>query len=569
MAKKIKNERCPLQGECGRSCEHVGAELKCDYYRNNGIGDNTIPDQEELRKQIERLKSQEDFEAEIAALPDDEDLPTIAENKLVYIPIGELYPHPDNPRKDLGDLTELAESIKAKGVMQNLTVVPRGEGGYTVIIGHRRMGASKLAGLTELPCVIVEMSPREQLATMLLENMQRSDLTAYEQAQGFQMMIDFGDTVEGIAEKTGFSKKTVKHRLEMAKLNKKTLQEVSVRQVTMDDFDKLSKIKSLKKRNEVLTKIGTFNFDSAVENALREELIAEKMPPFLQKAKELGATAMKDEDRWSNKYERIADIDVKVADVDKPLVPKKYQSTPLFYSVRDHWGTLEIYRKRPKDAAKKRPKAEIDREKAIDECKKDLKALTETARTLRGNFAKQLVMNSKNRERILAGAVAVLECGVVSYMYSVHSKTVLEFIGNETSTDYNKNQEVFQTALRETPNKVIPALIYLYFENDRNAKYYMEQYNDFPKHQKDEWLDMLYEWLVSLGYEMSDDEQQLMDGTHPLFANSDAPTEKIDTADDTVSQSEESNEDLNNAPPDKIVDQLREMYGAEERSEEK
>ena len=73
MAKKIKNERCPLQRECGRSCEHVGAELKCDYYRNNGIGDNTIPDQEELRKQIERLKDNEDFEAEIAALPDEEE----------------------------------------------------------------------------------------------------------------------------------------------------------------------------------------------------------------------------------------------------------------------------------------------------------------------------------------------------------------------------------------------------------------------------------------------------------------------------------------------------------------
>lgn len=114
-----------------------------------------------------------------------------AEKKLVYIPITEIHSHPDNPRKELGDLSELAESIKVKGVMQNLTVVPRAEGGYTVIIGHRRMGASKLAGLTELPCVIVEMSDKDQVATMLLENMQRSDLTVYEQAQGFQMMFDF------------------------------------------------------------------------------------------------------------------------------------------------------------------------------------------------------------------------------------------------------------------------------------------------------------------------------------------------------------------------------------------
>ena len=87
-----------------------------------------------------------------------------------------LTPHPDNPRKDLGDLTELAASIKENGVLQNLTVVPH-EDGYRVIIGHRRLEAAKLAGLTEVPCVIVDMSPKEQVQTMLLENMQRADLT--------------------------------------------------------------------------------------------------------------------------------------------------------------------------------------------------------------------------------------------------------------------------------------------------------------------------------------------------------------------------------------------------------
>lgn len=127
--------------------------------------------------------------------------------EIKYIPVSKLWRHPDNPRKDLGDVTELAESIKVNGVLQNLTVVPLigeitkkwdGES-YRVIIGHRRLAAAKLAGLEELPCVVVEMSEREQLSTMLTENMQRSDLTVYEQAQGFQMMLDMGDTVEDIA----------------------------------------------------------------------------------------------------------------------------------------------------------------------------------------------------------------------------------------------------------------------------------------------------------------------------------------------------------------------------------
>ena len=439
------------------------------------------------------------------------------EGALVYISVDELYPHPDNPRKELGDLTELAESVKSKGIMQNLTVVPRAEGGYTVIIGHRRSAAAKAAGLSTVPCVIVEMSEREQVATMLLENMQRVDLTAYEQAQGFQMMIDFGDTVEGIAEKTGFSKKTVKHRLEMAKLNKKILKEVSARQITMEDFDKLAKIKSLKKRNEVLDKIGTANFNNAVETAIKEELIAEKMPPFVEKAKALGAKEMKPDDRYSGKFEQINTIDVTMADADKPLVAKKYQGEQLFYATPYNWGRIEIYRKRPKEDVKKRPKAEIEREKAIDECKKELKALTETAKVLRSNFVKGLIMNSKNRDLVLSGAVKALEVGVISYMYSVHAKPILEFIGEETSNNYDENQKSFHKVLREKPGKAIPAMIYLYFENDPNEKYYMVQSNDFPKHDKNEWLDALYDWLISLGYEMSDDEKGLMDGTHPIF----------------------------------------------------
>ncbi|MBO6269431.1 MAG: ParB N-terminal domain-containing protein [Clostridium sp.] len=71
------------------------------------------------------------------------------------LPIENLLPHPLNPRKDLGDLTELADSIRAQGVLQNLTVVPEpleGPDKYRILIGHRRHAAAKLAGLTELPC---------------------------------------------------------------------------------------------------------------------------------------------------------------------------------------------------------------------------------------------------------------------------------------------------------------------------------------------------------------------------------------------------------------------------------
>lgn len=144
--------------------------------------------------------------------------------QIVNIAIDRLFPHADNPRKDLGDLSELAASIKASGVLQNLTVVPdepdNPDTDYTIIIGHRRYAAAKIAGLTELPCIVVEMSEREQLQTMLVENMQRSDLTVYEQAQGFQMMLNMGDSVAEIAEKSGFSQTTIRRRVKLLDLDR-------------------------------------------------------------------------------------------------------------------------------------------------------------------------------------------------------------------------------------------------------------------------------------------------------------------------------------------------------------
>lgn len=90
-----------------------------------------------------------------------------------------LMPHPDNPRKDLGDLKELADSIAEHGIMQNLTVVPEGNM-YKILIGHRRYAASE-GVLDELPCVVVNnLTYAQQVGVMLAENMQRADLTYIE-----------------------------------------------------------------------------------------------------------------------------------------------------------------------------------------------------------------------------------------------------------------------------------------------------------------------------------------------------------------------------------------------------
>lgn len=218
---------------------------------------------------------------------------------VTMIPVAQLHPHPDNPRKDLGDITELTASIKANGVLQNLTVVPRANpdvnyeelcrqyyadpteenrtklnqfrntDGYTVIIGHRRLAAAKVAGLTELPCIVVEdMTPEEQISTMMTENMQRSDLTVYEEAEGFQMMMDFGNSVEQVADKAGFSESTIRRRVKLLSLDRKEFKKSVKRGATLADFALLDKLDTEEAKNEVLKSVGTNNFRACLDRAL-------------------------------------------------------------------------------------------------------------------------------------------------------------------------------------------------------------------------------------------------------------------------------------------------------------
>lgn len=207
-------------------------------------------------------------------------------SELKYIDVNKIHPHPDNPRKELGDLKELAASIKENGIYQNLTVVPwfseitgkpcdtpdmQNEMGYRVVIGHRRLAAAKMAGLEKVPCIVSDMDKKEQVQCMLLENMQRSDLSLWEQAQGFQLMIDLGDSIEQIANKSGFSQSTVRRRVKLLELDPDKFKATRHRNVTIDDYEKLNRIKNIDYRNDVLEHIGTSNFNNELSKALQRE----------------------------------------------------------------------------------------------------------------------------------------------------------------------------------------------------------------------------------------------------------------------------------------------------------
>lgn len=193
--------------------------------------------------------------------------------EIIYISSAMLIPHPKNPRVDLGDLSELQESIKENGILQNLTVVPLDTAGaYQVVIGHRRLQAAINAGLDTLPCIVVEMSHEEQLSTMLLENMQRSDLTPYEQGLGFQQCLDFGMDEATISKRTGFKRKTVKSRLKLLELDQTKVKAAT--NATIDDFLKLEAIENVEQKNRLVGLIGTNNFNLEIEKAKAAESLS-------------------------------------------------------------------------------------------------------------------------------------------------------------------------------------------------------------------------------------------------------------------------------------------------------
>lgn len=163
--------------------------------------------------------------------------------RTVAIAIELLHPHPANPRKDLGDLDELAESIRAHGVRQNLLVVPDPDdaAAYRIVIGHRRTAAARLAGLATLPAILdTALTPTEQLELMLLENLQRTNLTAIEEADGYQGLLDLGLDEAAIAKNIGRSRATVASRLRLVQLPEKAREAVGAHQATLEDAELLA-----------------------------------------------------------------------------------------------------------------------------------------------------------------------------------------------------------------------------------------------------------------------------------------------------------------------------------------
>jgi len=151
-------------------------------------------------------------------------------NATITLKVGEIEPNRAQPRKEFNDaaLAELADSIQQHGVLQPLLVRPLFGGGYQIVAGERRWRAARMAGITEVPAVIREMSDSEVMELALIENLQREDLNPLEEAQGYQSLIDtYGFTQEEVSKTVGKSRPTVTNALRLLNLPKEILNMVN------------------------------------------------------------------------------------------------------------------------------------------------------------------------------------------------------------------------------------------------------------------------------------------------------------------------------------------------------
>lgn len=193
-------------------------------------------------------------------------------NEIKLINTSLIDPHPDNPRKNIGDVTDLAASIKTNGLLTPLSVVPNGSR-YRVIAGHRRLAACKQAGTGAVPCFVLDLDPLQQLEAMVTENCQREQLTVLEEADAIQGMLDFGATTANVAHRLGRSSDYVRDRAKAASIK------TEVRAVR-DDFGQISigQLVAIARydgqpdlQKKLAQAAGTSNFDYTLSRIERDE----------------------------------------------------------------------------------------------------------------------------------------------------------------------------------------------------------------------------------------------------------------------------------------------------------
>lgn len=415
---------------------------------------------------------------------------------ITSINVNRIVNHVNNPRKAYGDLTELRDSIARNGILQPLTVVPF-ENDYKVVIGHRRLEAAKQAGLEEVPCEVKEMSEEDQLNVMMMENMLRENLTAYEEAKGFQLMLDLGKSVETIAEETGFSQTTVRNRTRLLSLDETKFKDSVKRGATLSDLNKLYDIDDEHTRNAVLKYAGTNDFESKVKTAVQNQEDEKKVQAALEEAR-----------KWATEVESKAEIGKPVhyvGNISKyyPRVPA-HEDNKVYYMVKTSCGYDILEEGDDTEEAERKARQE-KAQRISSSLSREAKACYD----LRTEFIRNFGNFRKYGKAIMT---KFMQCALRDMNRTSWRSYDLQDLGNVLGVeDLENNLDRLNDFAME---KVALAAISVYLDKD-TACTWGDHWNGTEYVYIYEGNDKLMDWyafLLSIGYQPSTQETNMLNG---------------------------------------------------------
>ena len=210
-----------------------------------------------------------------ALLPEtDELLPNVVQE----IPVGDIDPNTDQPRRAFPEegMAQLSASVKEQGVLQPLLVRPMTNGGYQLVAGERRWRASKMAGLSEVPVVVQEMTDTEAMEIGLIENLQREDLNPIEEAQAYQrLMQEFSLKQEEIAERVSKNRTTITNCMRLLNLAPEVQQMLIDEMITAGHARAILSIADKEKQESIAMKV----FDEKLSVRETEALVKRMLEP--------------------------------------------------------------------------------------------------------------------------------------------------------------------------------------------------------------------------------------------------------------------------------------------------
>lgn len=422
------------------------------------------------------------------------------------IPVEKLSDSPDNPRREVGDVSDLALSFKSVGIIEPL-IVTQQNGGYMVVAGARRLAAAKEAGLPEVPCIVRELDAAARAEIMLVENIQRADLAPLEEASAYERLIDLtGYSQHQLADRIGRSQAHVSKRLALLTLPAKAKKALDNGGITVADAIELTKLADMPKRLERAMR--GHDVAWSVKNELREHQDLEKAGKAIQQLKAEGVKILDEREHGGHFQHYKAGRNALGSGYEEVRVsPKAHASEPCHAVVVTGDGTIQPVCTKParhaKGGASKAATGLSDSEKAKRRAKIDHNRARRTAAEGRGEFVSAAVASRVSAHTAL---MFIVDTWLVR-RFDSGAEEACALLGLPDRKGRDDAEDVIRRFASKNVQNAAKAAVALVGAYQEHALA-----NDFPRFDEAAGY---FKLLRSLGYRPSDAEKLELAGKAP------------------------------------------------------